>query len=94
MTDDKQFDDEAVNAVVQFCAPEIKELRQFALANYDAGGHWVVETYDPDDYARVLMRVGAHDTLGQLVESAKNYLRREWERMVMLEREHAYGDEE
>lgn len=93
MTEDFNPTDEAVVGVVNFCAPEIAQLEQFALDHYEKGGHWVYETHDKEDYARVLLQVGKHDTMDQLVESAKNYLRQHWERMCMLERECAFGDE-
>lgn len=86
--------DEVVQGIVAFCAPEIKQLEQFALDHYEEGGHWVAETYDKSDYARVLLSVGQHDTMDKLVETAKTYLRRDWEHMNMLEREYAFGDEE
>jgi hypothetical protein len=89
----KQFDDEAVRTVTEFCNPEIKALEQFALDNYDAGGHWIVETYDPEDYALALLRQGSHETIDLLVAAAKEYLRRDWEHMNILEREYAFGDE-
>lgn len=91
MTDDTEFDAEVIAGIVAFCAPEIARLKQFALDHYEYGGHWVYETHDKEHYARVLMRAGKHDTMDQLVEVAKNYLRQHWERMDMLEREYAFG---
>lgn len=90
---DNQFDDENVRAITAFCQPEIKALKKFATDNYEVGGHWVAETYDDEDYALALLRQGKHDTIDLLVAAAKEYLRRDWERLNMLEREYAFGDE-
>lgn len=88
-----EFSDEVVTGVVNFFGPEIKALQQFALAHYDEGGHWVVETYDPEDYALALLKSGTHDTIDRMLEAARNYLRCEWEHLCMLEKEYSYGDE-
>lgn len=88
-----EFSEEVITGVVNFFGPEIKALEKYALDHYDAGGHWIAETYDPEDYALALLRAGTHDTIDQMLEVTRNYLRREWEHLNMLEREYAYGDE-
>jgi hypothetical protein len=32
----------------------IKELEAYALANYDKGGHWIVECWEDSDYQNVI----------------------------------------
>lgn len=32
----------------------VKALKEFALANYEQGGHWIYETYDDADYEAAL----------------------------------------
>lgn len=50
---------------------QIKELEQFALDHYEAGGHWVVETYSKEDYIEVL-------TKEKTVAKAKKELKKYW----------------
>lgn len=49
----------------------IKELKQFALDHYEAGGHWVVETYSKEDYIDVLTKT-------KTVVKAKKELKKYW----------------
>lgn len=49
----------------------IKELEQFALDHYEAGGHWVVETYSKEDYIDVLTKT-------KTVAKAKKELKKYW----------------
>lgn len=57
------------------------ELEAYALANYEAGGHWVFETYSDSDYRRIL------DEAGGSIAKAKAALKEEWLFLVMQERE-------
>ena len=66
----------------------IKELQDFAHANYEDGGHWVYEAFDCADYQEVL-----DDNKGNM-DLCKARLRHHWEQMCMLEREYAFGDGE
>jgi hypothetical protein len=50
----------------------IQDLETYALNNYDAGGHWVYETYGKTDYMALLASVGS-------VDNAKQYLKEYWE---------------
>jgi hypothetical protein len=54
---------------------DIKDLEQFALDNYEEGGHWVYETYDRNDYIVTLFKADGD------VEAAKRHLRQYWELM-------------
>lgn len=51
----------------------IKTLEAYALANYEAGGHWVYETHNAADYQEIL------DGANGNVEAAKKALREYWE---------------
>ena len=51
----------------------IKTLQAYALANYEAGGHWVYETHDTADYQKIL------DDAGGNVGAAKKAIRKHWE---------------
>lgn len=51
----------------------IQELKKFALAHYEEGGHWVYECYENEELEGTLMRAGGD------VELAKEYLRTYWE---------------
>jgi hypothetical protein len=53
----------------------MKALEQFALDNYEEGGHWVVETHVADDYQEFL-----DEAVGDL-EKAKTLVREYWEFM-------------
>lgn len=65
----------------------IKQLQDFALANYEGGGHWVYETFDAADYQEVL-----NENNGNM-ELCEARLRKYWGTLSMLEREYSYGDE-
>ena len=65
-----------------------KALEAYALANYEAGGHWVVECFDDAEYAEYLEEAGGD------VEAAKAALKAYWELMVDRERDCAFGDGE
>jgi len=66
----------------------IKELQDFAHANYEDGGHWVYESFDCADYQEVL-----DDNKGNM-DLCKARLRHHWEQLCMLEREYSFGDGE
>jgi len=34
----------------------ITQLKQYAIRNYNAGGHWACETFDKEDYADILQQ--------------------------------------
>lgn len=51
----------------------VNTLQAFALTNYEAGGHWVYETYSYKDYIEVLEHNGFD------VDEAKKELREYWE---------------
>jgi hypothetical protein len=36
--------------------PDMKRLKQWALDNYESGGHWAYETMGAADYARFMRR--------------------------------------
>jgi hypothetical protein len=59
----------------------IAELEQYALSHYEAGGHWVYETYSRKDYEDALNESG-----GDLAK-AKQYIKEHWELIVMREKE-------
>ncbi len=63
----------------------VKELEQFALAHYEQGGHWIVETWGSVDY-ECLLRENSND-----VELAQAALKREWELTNEQERNCAWG---
>ena len=52
---------------------KIEQLKTYALAHYDNGAHWIVETYSNDDYSNVL------DKCLRNVDLAKKELRAKWE---------------
>ena len=62
-----------------------QQLEQFAMANYEAGGHWVVECWDAADYNQILEENGGD------VELAKEALQRDWELTNEQERNCAWG---
>ena len=49
------------------------ELEQYALDNYNQGGHWVYETHGNEDYQEVL------EYCGNDIEKAKASLKEYWE---------------
>jgi hypothetical protein len=51
---------------------KIQQLTQFAIDNYEAGGHWVAECWNAADYDEVLEKVGGD------VELAKESLKQHW----------------
>ena len=66
----------------------IKQLQDFARANYEQGGHWVYEAFDCADYQEVLTAYNGN------IDLCKSELRHHWEKMCRLEREYAFGDGE
>ena len=63
---------------------KIATLEQYALGNYEAGGHWVYECFDKADYAEYLEE--AHGD----VLAAKAALKKYWELVNDMERECAW----
>jgi hypothetical protein len=59
---------------------QVEILKQYALDNYEAGGHWVFETYSDAEYAKVLVEFPS-------IEAAKEAIKRDWELCVMQEQE-------
>lgn len=64
---------------------KIQQLQQFAMDNYEAGGHWVAECWDAADYNDVLELCGGD------VELAKARIQEDWESTNAQERECAWG---
>ena len=62
-----------------------QQLEQFALANYEAGGHWIVECWDAADYNDVL------DGCFGDVELAKEMIEAWWKLTNEKERNCAWG---
>jgi hypothetical protein len=60
---------------------DIKTLEAYAMQHYEAGGHWIVETYGAADYQAVL------DEAGGNMAKAKAALKREWLFLVAQQRE-------
>jgi len=56
-----------------------KALEQFALENYEAGGHWVYETHEASCYQEYL------DEAGGNIAKAKKLVRKQWEFMLEME---------
>ena len=54
-------------------------LEQFALAHYEAGGHWVVETHIAEDYQEYLDKAAGD------IEKAKKLVREYWKLMNEME---------
>jgi hypothetical protein len=50
----------------------IEQLKAYALANYENGGHWVVETFDDRRYIETLAKMNND------VEAAKARLKAYW----------------
>jgi hypothetical protein len=59
---------------------KIEHLKQYALDNYEKGGHWVYETYSNDDYVEALEK---HNN--DLTE-ALAHIRYDWELTVEMQR--------
>jgi hypothetical protein len=51
---------------------EVSALKTHALENYEAGGHWVYETYSDLDYADVVF-------VNPSLQAAKDALKKHWE---------------
>jgi hypothetical protein len=64
---------------------KIQQLQQFAMDNYEAGGHWVVECWDAADYNQVLEDCGGD------VEAASAAIQQQWELTNEQERNCAWG---
>ena len=60
---------------------DIEILEAYALANYEAGGHWIVETFGPADYQAIV------DAASGDMTKAKAALKKEWLFMNMRESE-------
>jgi hypothetical protein len=52
---------------------KIEQLKAYAEVNYEAGGHWIVETHDAKDYEARLVEVNGD------LEAAKTAIREYWE---------------
>jgi len=63
----------------------MNELYQYALDNYEAGGHWIVECWDAADYNDILEECNGD------VAAAKLVIRDQWEMIRAQERECAWG---
>lgn len=61
----------------------VQALKQFALAHYEEGGHWVYETFDDSDYEQVLRSFSS-------LEAAKADLKEHWEWINEREQECAF----
>jgi hypothetical protein len=59
----------------------MKALEQFALDNYEEGGHWVVETHEAADYQEFLDEAAGDEA------KAKKLVREYWEFMNMRQAE-------
>ena len=60
---------------------DTKTLEAYAMQHYEAGGHWVVETYGAADYQAVL------DEAGGDIDEAKAALKKAWLSLVAQQRE-------
>jgi len=58
---------------------EVVELKKYALANYEEGGHWVAETFSDLDYAEVVFE-------NPSLQAAKQDLKKIWEGILEQER--------
>jgi hypothetical protein len=57
-------------------------LKQFALENYDKGGHWIFETWDHADYVEMFERHRTErNTEAQAYKKAMTAMRQEWRRI-------------
>ena len=52
---------------------KVDALMRYAIKHYHKGAHWIIETYDLEDYERAL------DEMGGNLTRAKAYLREIWE---------------
>jgi hypothetical protein len=39
----------------------VKQLKEYVLNNYEAGGHWAYETFSKDDYVEYLQTTNSFD---------------------------------
>jgi len=60
---------------------DTETLEAYAMQHYEAGGHWIVETFGPADYQAIV------DAAGGNMAKAKAALKREWLFLVAQERE-------
>lgn len=58
---------------------DMKVLEQFALDNYEEGGHWVYETHEACHYQEYL------DEAAGDIEKAKQLVREYWELVTEME---------
>jgi hypothetical protein len=61
-----------------------KELYQYAVANYEAGGHWIAETYSEADYNELLAECSGN------LNKAKKELENRWKLICEQERNCAW----
>ena len=66
----------------------IEALKAYALANYEAGGHWIYETYDTADYEAIVAEAEGN------LERAKELVKEAWEFMLEREQECAWDGPE
>lgn len=59
---------------------QVEILKQYALDNYEIGGHWVFETYSNAEYAEVLAKC-------QSLEAAKKAIKEAWDLCVEQQQE-------
>ena len=59
----------------------IDQLKAYAMLHYEAGGHWVAETYSNADYQREI------DEAGGSIRKAKKAMKAYWLLMNMREKE-------
>ena len=52
---------------------DIKILEQYALDNYEEGGHWVYECFSADDYRDILDKANGD------IKRAKTLIKKSWE---------------
>ena len=57
------------------------ELKAYAMANYEAGGHWIAETYTLANYQADI------DAAGGDIEAAKAQMKKDWLFLNMREAE-------
>jgi len=58
---------------------EMKVLQQYALDNYEEGGHWVYETHEAREYQEYI------DEAAGDIAKAKKLVREYWELMTEME---------
>ena len=63
---------------------DTETLKAYAMQHYEAGGHWIVETYGDADYQAVL------DEAGGNMAKAKSALKKAW--LFLVERQAEAGD--